>query len=39
MWSRHSSGRLRPVASPTFADSVWISIPIRFATRTTHSSV
>ena len=36
--SRHSSGRLRPVAMPTFADRFWISIAIRLAARITHSS-
>jgi hypothetical protein len=37
--SRHSSGRFLPVARPSFADSVWISMPIRLAARITHSSV
>ena len=36
--SRHSSGRLRPVAMPIFADRFWISIAIRFAARMTQSS-
>ena len=36
--SRHSSGRFLPVAMPTLADRVWISIAIRFAARITHSS-
>jgi hypothetical protein len=36
--SRHSSGRLWPVAMPTLADRYWISIAIRLAARTTHSS-
>ena len=36
--SRHSSGRLRPVAMPTLADRYWMSIAIRFAARITHSS-
>ena len=37
--SRQSSGRLRPVAIPTLADSVWISIAIRFEARITQQSV
>ena len=36
--SRHSSGRLRSVAIPSLADRYWISIAIRFASSTTHSS-
>jgi len=36
--SRQTSGRLRPVAIPSFAESVWISIAIRFAARTTQRS-
>ena len=36
--SRHSSGRLRSVAMPILADRYWISIAIRFAASTTHSS-
>ena len=36
--SRHSSGRLRPVAMPTLADRFWISIAMRFAASRTHSS-
>ena len=38
-WSRHTSGRLRPVAIPSFADSVWISIAIRFEATITQTSV
>ena len=38
-WSRQTSGRLRPVAIPSFAESVWISIAIRFETRITQQSV
>ena len=37
--SRQTSGKLRPVAMPSFADSVWISIAIRFETRITQQSV
>ena len=33
-----TSGRLRPVAIPSFAESVWISIAIRFAATITHTS-
>ncbi len=36
--SRHSSGRLFPVTTPTFADRYWMSMAIRLATRITHSS-
>ena len=36
--SRATSGRLRPVAIPSFAESVWISIAIRFAATITHTS-
>ncbi len=36
--SRHTSGRFLPVAMPSFALIDWISIAIRFATTTTHSS-
>ena len=36
--SRQSSGRLRPVTMPTFAERYWISIAIRFAATITHSS-
>ena len=32
-------GRLRPVAIPSFAESVWISIAIRFAATITQTSV
>ena len=35
---RHSSGRFLPVAMPSFADWVWISIATRLAATTTHSS-
>ena len=38
-WSRQTSGRLRPVAMPSLALIDWISIAIRFAARTTQSSV
>ena len=38
-WSLHSSGRLLPVAIPHLALSDWISMAIRFAASTTHSSV
>ncbi len=34
--SRQSSGRLRPVAMPTFAERYWMSIAMRFAARITH---
>ena len=37
--SRHSSGRLRPVAMPVFADRYWTSIAIRFAATITHTSM
>ncbi len=37
--SRQTSGRLRPVAMPSFADSIWISIAIRFETTITQTSV
>ncbi len=37
--ARQTSGRFRPVAIPSFADSVWISIAIRFEATITHSSV
>ena len=37
-FSRQSSGRFFPVAIPSFADWVWISIAIRFAATTTQSS-
>ena len=36
--SRHSSGRLRPVTIPSFAERYWTSIAIRLAASTTHSS-
>ena len=37
--SRQTSGRLRPVAMPSLALSVWTSMAIRFAASTTQSSV
>ena len=37
--SRQTSGRLRPVAMPSFAESVWISIAIRFEATITQTSV
>ena len=37
-WSRHSSGRFRPVARPSLADRVWISMASRLATTITHTS-
>ena len=36
--SRQTSGRLRPVARPSFADSDWISIAVMLAATMTHSS-
>ena len=36
--SRQSSGRFLPVAMPTFAERFWISIAIRLAATSTHSS-
>ncbi len=36
--ARHSSGRLIPVAMPTFADRYWTSIAMRFATTMTQTS-
>ena len=38
-WSRESSGRFRPVATPVFADRYWTSIAIRFARTMTQTSV
>jgi len=38
-FSRQTSGRLRRVAIPSFADSVWISIAIRFEATITQTSV
>ena len=35
--SRQTSGRFRPVAIPSFADSVWISIASRFAATITQT--
>jgi hypothetical protein len=35
--SRQSSGRLRPVTMPSFADRYWMSIAMRFAASTTQS--
>ena len=37
--SRQSSGRFFPVAIPSFADSVWISIAIRFEATITQTRV
>ena len=37
--SRQTSARLRPVAIPSFAESVWISIAIRFEATITQTSV
>ncbi len=37
--SRQTSGRLRPVAMPSLALIDWTSMAIRFAARTTQSSV
>ena len=37
--ARQTSGRFMPVAIPSLADIVWISIAIRFETRTTQSSM
>ena len=37
--SRQTSGRLRPVAIPSFAESVWISIAIRFEATITQTSM
>ena len=37
-FARHTSGRFMPVAMPSLALMVWISIAIRFETRITHSS-
>ena len=37
--SRQTSGRLRPVAMPSLALIDWMSIAIRLAPRTTHSSM
>ena len=36
--SRQTSGRLRPVAIPSLAESVWISIAIRFEATITQQS-
>jgi hypothetical protein len=36
--SRQTSGRFIPVAIPSFAESDWITIPMRFAMRITQSS-
>jgi hypothetical protein len=35
--SRHTSARFRPVAIPSFADSVWTSMAMRFAASTAQS--
>ncbi len=37
--SRQTSGRFLPVAIPSFADSVWITIAIRFERTITQTSV
>jgi len=37
--SRHTSGRLLPVAIPSFALMDWTTIAMRFAMSTTHRSV
>ena len=37
--SRHTSGRLRPVAMPSLALIDWMSIAIRLAASTTHRSM
>ena len=37
--SRQTSGRLRPVAMPSFADNVWISLAIRFEATITQTKV
>ena len=37
-WARHSSGRFRPVATPTLADRYCTSIAIRLAARMTQTS-
>jgi hypothetical protein len=36
--SRHSSGRLRPVARPILPDSDWMSIAMTLAATITHTS-
>ena len=38
-WSRQISARFRPVAIPSFAESVWINIAMAFATTITQMSV
>ena len=38
-YSRHSSGRSFPVATPVFADRYWTSIAMRLATTMTQTSV
>jgi len=38
-FSRHTSGRFRPVAIPSLAESIWISIAMRFDATITHRSV
>jgi len=37
--SRHTSGRLRPVAMPSLALMAWTTMAVRLAASTTHSSV
>ena len=37
-WSRMTSARFRPVAMPSLADSVWITIAITLAVTTTQTS-
>ena len=37
--ARHTSGRFMPVAIPSLADIVWMSMAIRFDTRITQSSM
>ena len=37
-WSRHSSGRLFPVAMPALAERYWMSIAIRLLTTSTQIS-
>ena len=36
--SRHSAGRLRPVATPALAERYWMSIAMMLLTTTTHTS-
>ncbi len=37
-WSRHTSARFLPVAMPSLAESVWMSMAIKLLATTTHSS-